>query len=347
MITVQTRNVHLALPKGIDLLSQHGIEEETRNGPAIVAPTPVTTVYEKPCERVIFWRERDANPFFHLFEAIWMMTGSNHVGFPAFFSNNIRNYSDDGETFNAAYGHRWRQHFKVDQLATVIEALKKDPGCRRQVIGIWDAGHDLGLGSKDLPCNLAVHFMRREGALDMTVFNRSNDMIWGAYGANAVHFSFLQEFVASAVGLPVGIYYQISDNFHAYTSVLDKIKGIADNPTAPNLTLPNCPYTKGTVKPFPILPQRNNWERWLGEAEMLVSEGPNVIGYQESFFRKVAGPLMKAYMAYKTEPQPKRYKAAINHIQCCIATDWRVACEDWVTRRWKKFMKEGSKSCPI
>ena len=32
--------------------------------------------------------------------------------------------------------------------------------------------------------------------LCMTVCNRSNDMLWGAYGANVVHMSMLQEFVA-------------------------------------------------------------------------------------------------------------------------------------------------------
>lgn len=342
MIIVQTRNVQLALPDGIELLLKHGVAEETRNGPALVAPVPVTTVYEKPCERVIFWEERDANPFFHLFESIWMMAGCNHVEFPAYFSSNIKNYSDDGETFNAAYGYRWRHHFRIDQIATVIEALRKDPGCRRQVIGIWDAGHDLGLGTKDLPCNLAVHFMRRNGALDMTVFNRSNDMVWGAYGANAVHFSFLQEFVAIAADMPIGKYYQVSDNFHAYTNTLDKVKGIVEQ-NSPLMMLPKCPYTKGTVKPFPILTQPNNWELWLAEAGMLVSEGPDIIGYREPFFKKVALPLFKAYMAFKNEAAPRKYKAAINHIQCCIATDWRVACEDWVTRRWKKFMREGKK----
>ena len=60
----------------------------------------------------------------------------------------------------------------------------------------------------------------------MTVTNRSNDMIWGAYGANAVHMSVLLEYMAGMLGYGVGAYYQFSNNLHAYTSVLDKLEGM-------------------------------------------------------------------------------------------------------------------------
>ena len=44
--------------------------EQTRNGPAIVHPEMVTTVYTCPSERVLFHAGRDANPIFHLMESI-------------------------------------------------------------------------------------------------------------------------------------------------------------------------------------------------------------------------------------------------------------------------------------
>jgi hypothetical protein len=53
--------------------------------------------------------------------------------------------------------------------------------------------------------------------LDMTVCNRSNDMIWGMLGANVVHFSFLQEYIAQQVGVSMGRYYQFTNNLHVYT----------------------------------------------------------------------------------------------------------------------------------
>ena len=57
----------------------------------------------------------------------------------------------------------------------------------------------------------------------MSIVNRSNDMIWGAYGANAVHMSMLLEYMAAMTGFQVGIYYQISNNLHAYKKTLAKL----------------------------------------------------------------------------------------------------------------------------
>ena len=44
----------------------------------------------------------------------------------------------------------------------------------------------------------------KNGRLQMTVHCRSNDIIWGTYGANAVHFSILQEYVAARIGVDLG-----------------------------------------------------------------------------------------------------------------------------------------------
>ena len=60
----------------------------------------------------------------------------------------------------------------------------------------------------------------------MTVCNRSNDLIWGCCGANAVHMSYLQEYVASMVNVKVGTYTQFTQNLHAYKDVLKTIKNI-------------------------------------------------------------------------------------------------------------------------
>ncbi len=61
MKVLKVRNVHDALPAGLDYLEHHGVRRPSRNGSVIVAPGPVTTHYTKPRERVIFWAERDAN----------------------------------------------------------------------------------------------------------------------------------------------------------------------------------------------------------------------------------------------------------------------------------------------
>src|ERR1039457_2230941 len=104
MHVIQARNVNDALASGLEYLADKGVEEQSRNGPVIVAPGPVTTVYERPLERVLFSPLRDANPFFATMESLWMLAGHNDVVFPAYFAKNMMNYSDGGVTLHGAYG---------------------------------------------------------------------------------------------------------------------------------------------------------------------------------------------------------------------------------------------------
>lgn len=75
---------------------------------------------------------------------------------------------------------------------------------------------DCGAVSKDIPCNLGVLFRVNDNNLDMTVTNRSNDIIWGLYGSNHVQFSMLHIAFAESLGWELGTYTHVSNSFHAY-----------------------------------------------------------------------------------------------------------------------------------
>ena len=79
MQVVKVKNVNIALPLGLTLLYEDGILRQSRAGDVIEYPEAVATVYEKPRERVLFSPERDANPFFHFMEGLWMLDGRNDV----------------------------------------------------------------------------------------------------------------------------------------------------------------------------------------------------------------------------------------------------------------------------
>lgn len=224
-------DVNEALPRALSYLHAAGRTEPTRNGPAIVAPGPVATVYRYPRRRVLFDPVRDANPFFHLFESLWILEGRKDVAFLSLFNSRIAQYSDDGISYHAAYGYRLRSGphgqrglHAFDQIAACCDMLRADPYSRRAVMQIWAATLDLGMKSRDLPCNDMIMLRVREGetlhpsgrVLDITVCNRSNDAIWGAYGANAVQFSVLQEYMAAHIGVGIGEYTQMSHNLHTY-----------------------------------------------------------------------------------------------------------------------------------
>lgn len=341
MITITARNVNYALHEGARLIRERGQQSPSRNGPVLVAPEPVTTVYEKPDERVMLHPERDANPFFHLYESLWMLAGRQDLAPVAEYVSNIRNYSDDGgKTQPGAYGFRWRHQFdyrrgiELDQIVWAIERLRKDTNDRRVVIQMWDPSADAYAadnGGKDVPCNLVLLPSIREGRLDITVFCRSNDMVWGAYGANAVHFSFLQEYMARVLGLPVGRYYQVSNNFHAYLTTLDKA-GV-DWPwggSAPD------PYAKGEVRPFPISDGILNKQEFREDLGMFMEE-PARVGIRNSFLKRVALPMVMAHRCWKKE---HNLGAALEiTAQMPDWCDWRTGAEQWLLNRNKKLAK--------
>lgn len=323
MQIISSRNVNEALLLGLHAVNEYGVLRDSRNGPVKVFRTPVTTIYEQPTERVVFYPERDANPFFHFMEGLWMIAGRNDVEWISRFNSSIVNYSDDGVTFHGAYGYRWRKHFGFDQLDVIAHLLRTNPDDRRIVLQMWDPKVDLARGGKDFPCNTAIKFRVRDGELDMTVENRSNDMIWGAYGANAVHFSMLQEFMAAWTGFRVGQYWQVSTNFHAYTATMEKHASLL------TLSPGFDDYSLGNVEPFPMV--NTDIETWMQELDMFLNEGA-VMGFQDKFFKKVAIPMLLSWQAYKN----KEYGKAMSILtESCVATDWRKAGIEWIERRIK------------
>src|SRR4030042_825585 len=154
MRVITVRNVQEALPTALVLLSAYGVQRDSRNGPVKLVTEPVATVYTNPTERVLFWGERDANPFFHLYESLWMLAGRNDIEPLTRYVKRIADYSDDGVTLNDAYGHRWRKYFLRDQLSIIVRRLREDPNDRRSILQMWDAYHDLDYSSKALPCKI-------------------------------------------------------------------------------------------------------------------------------------------------------------------------------------------------
>lgn len=354
MITIGARNVNYALWAGAQLLRSQGIERESRNGPVLVAPHPVTTVYEQPMERVLLHPGRDANPFFHLFESLWMLAGRQDLAPLLEFVKNMVNFSDDGGvTQPGAYGFRWRQQFDyrkgqtLDQLEWAIRRLKADPNDRRVVIQMWDPAADAYAadhGGRDVPCNLvALPAIGPDGRLNLTVYNRSNDMVWGAYGANAVHFSVLQEFLAAGVGVPVGRYYQVSNNFHGYLTTMGKAgegwpwgvkleeqwKGREEPGMYPTGELKPDPYAAGAILPMPMWDASFSLREWDEDLGMFM-EDPARIGIRSRFLRKVACPMVMAHRANRREGT-----AAAREVleQMPSHSDWRQGAELWLDNR--------------
>lgn len=352
---IGVRNVNEALAVGLRILAGPLADTElSRNGDARVLRSPAVTIYREPTERVLFSPVRDANPFFHLMEALWMLAGRDDLSWLVQFNSKFAAYSDDGgKTQPAAYGHRWINYFGYNQLEDIIEELSKRPDSRRAVLTMWDGGAqlvhgdrdewrggDLGRalsGSADIPCNTHCYFrVRSDATLDMMVSCRSNDIVWGAYGANAVHFSVLQEYLAARLQLRVGTLYQMSFNYHYYENVVNgtaRAYAIAQDCDASNL------YVTEKLTPMPMFvdAQRFIDTELPAFMEFAAPTATSALpSFQEPFLASVAVPMVMAWRAHKVRNYPTA-ESLCGRIQ---GEDWRVACRQWIERRAKKHREK-------
>lgn len=345
MHVIFARNVNDAYVAGMEHMAQFGERTPSRNGDVLRVPYPVTTVYAKPDERVLFDPQRDCNPFFHLFEALWMLNGQNDVASLRQFVKTFDQFSDDGISLHGAYGHRWRHwpnpenRVASDQLEYVIRALKANPNDRRIIIGMWDPHRDLGQAHNDIPCNTTIKVGIVKGRLSMIVFCRSNDIVWGCYGANAVHMSFLQEYLAQMIGVPLGTYSQISVDYHAYTDTPYKWDRYFP------LTEDARDYDDG-ITTFPLVHHPPTFEAELWRVMSFVTDQSlhtkKLCGYQNLFFLYVALPMYMAHRFYRNGDKTKAiellqdariHKPGMATREFHAGNDWLTAGIEWLVRR--------------
>jgi thymidylate synthase len=264
---------------------------------------------------------------------------------------------------------------REDQLDTLVDHLRRKPESRRAVLQMWNVEDDLMNidDSKGVCCNLSAVFRVEWGKcpvcdagkdsyygpggdgvcphckgtpndapefLNMTVFNRSNDLCWGMLGSNAVHFSFLLEYMAARLGLKVGKYHQVTSDLHAYTKTWEPEKWLADG--TPDY------YTDARVNKLkdwgvnsshcvPLMKDSEDFERECRQLVQFHSNGESFgrLGgdrWEEPFLQTVAEPMFRAYHAYKA----KSYDSALRWANLVAAEDWRIAARGWIQRRLER-----------
>ena len=332
MQVLNVRNCQEALPFALRLLEQEGEERQSRNGPVLIGPS-VTTVYSHPCEKVVFFPQRDSNIFFLAYESLWMLSGRNDLNPLRRYVSTFGNFSDDGKTLNGAYGYRWKKSFGKDQLQIIARRLKENPDDRRCVLQMWDATQDLDSSSLDIPCNLVCTFQRGiEGELNLTVFCRSNDILWGAYFANAFQFGMLIEYMALAIGCPIGTYTQISVNWHGYLNTLETVKTIRPD----RVNFVENPYTDRRVH---VVPMVGSIEELDEEISLLLEDADthfsNGSYYPDNPWSQMIYLVLQAHEVYKDNVGEKKYINSLKILeQGDPKADWIVASKEWIERRY-------------
>jgi len=253
MFTAEYNGINSFLVGASNLLLDNGVKRITRGHTCWELPAPFMFKITNPTARWITIPQRKWNCILPYAESLWLASGRNDLGLIGHYLKNMQHFSDDGLFLRGGYGPRLRRYngssddYKndkpfnlidegVDQFSFVEKCFRRDLNTRQAIINIGDPQKDCFNSelqikeTKDSPCTRILHFMKHPtlNKLNLTVYMRSNDILWGASAVNIFNFTLMQEYFAKILGLEIGDYYHIANNFHYYDEHRDRIKNIAN-----------------------------------------------------------------------------------------------------------------------
>ncbi len=222
------------LKKAVLAIREHGIESDPGNAEINTDGTRfidgVTITVADPRDRWLSVEGRNSSALAAIGETFWVLSGRNDIRFLSRVLPRAVNFSDDGVTWRGAYGPRL---YNYGQLDSVINRLRNNPNTRQAYLTIYDPALDSDESlaahsetgeakTKDMICNLALLFSITEERLNITVINRSQDVLWGMSSINFIEFSILQEVLAKVLNVEVGNYKLFSNNLHYYNNEVSR-----------------------------------------------------------------------------------------------------------------------------
>lgn len=157
-------------------------------------------------------------------ELLWFIKGDTNIKYLQ--DNGVRiwnEWADENGDLGPVYGSQWRNWNGdgVDQLADVIERLKKNPNDRRMIVSAWNVSKISQM--KLPPCHMMFQFYVANGKLSCMLYQRSCDMFLGV-PFNIASYALLTMMIAQVCGLEVGEFVHTLGDTHIYHNHFEQVK---------------------------------------------------------------------------------------------------------------------------
>ena len=158
-------------------------------------------------------------------ELLWFLQGSTNVRYLNEHGVTIWDeWADRNGDLGPVYGRQWRswptpdgRH--IDQIANVVEGLKRDPDSRRHIVSAWNVGE---LDKMALaPCHCLFQFYVADGRLSCQLYQRSADVFLGV-PFNIASYALLTLMMAHVTGFEPGEFVHTFGDAHLYLNHLDQ-----------------------------------------------------------------------------------------------------------------------------
>ena len=160
-------------------------------------------------------------------ELLWFISGDTNIKY--LNDNGVRiwnEWADKDGNLGPVYGYQWRSWpasdgKKIDQLADVIENIKKSPDSRRLLVSAWNVGEIQKMALP--PCHVIFQFYVAGGRLSCQLYQRSCDIFLGI-PFNIASYSLLTMMVAQVTGLKPGEFIHTLGDAHIYLNHIEQVK---------------------------------------------------------------------------------------------------------------------------
>jgi thymidylate synthase len=167
-------------------------------------------------------------------ELLWFLQGDTNIKYLK--ENNVSiwdEWADAEGNLGPVYGYQWRHWGKawgdkenagkgVDQIAQVVEQIKKNPDSRRHIVSAWNAS-DIDK-MKLPPCHALFQFyVHADKRLSCQLYQRSADIFLGV-PFNIASYALLTLMVAQVTSLKPGTFVHTLGDAHLYLNHIDQAK---------------------------------------------------------------------------------------------------------------------------
>jgi thymidylate synthase len=160
-------------------------------------------------------------------ELLWFLAGDTNVKYLNDHGVTIWDeWADAHGDLGPIYGRQWRSWpagdgSTIDQLAGVVETIRRNPDSRRLVVTAWNPA-DLEKMALP-PCHCLFQFYVAAGKLSCQLYQRSADVFLGV-PFNIASYAMLTMMVAQVTGLAPGEFIHVLGDAHLYLDHLDQAR---------------------------------------------------------------------------------------------------------------------------
>jgi len=158
-------------------------------------------------------------------ELLWFLKGDTNVAYLR--ENGVTiwdEWADANGDLGPVYGHQWRSWpardgGAIDQIAQVVEAIRRNPDSRRLIVTAWNPADVDRMALP--PCHCLFQFYVANGRLSCQLYQRSADVFLGV-PFNIASYALLTLMVAQVTGLAPGEFIHTLGDAHLYLNHVEQ-----------------------------------------------------------------------------------------------------------------------------